>query len=442
MDMDKLMGMLQTMMDNNQARADKTLKETLAEIKADRKADKEEMLAAIRANEEVTARMHDELKSTIEEKVKGATQFMRAELDETIRLRVQTEVAEMVEKARVELQAVELSHDGRAKRIREDLTMVDSEVKATRKEAIEQQRLLSEKTEADMREFRARLEEVRTASQPGGTLALGASTVQPPTFEGKGTWSVFRRQFEIVAEHNRWSDREKSTHLITALKGRAADVLYGILTDTTYEETLRALEDGFGDQSFSAAYRCQLTSRTQKAGESLQDFATAIEQLAHRAYPTLPEDHVRREAGRVFTYGVRDPDIKIQLLLGGEKSVNETLGQALELQAIWVAASPAQNNTATYGGNRSPPARRREIRRLGCWNCGEAGHLRSDCPYGRMRENNRRRDREFWPPENKRESPRGPRWQPCNSGGMGRDNYRLSGNGQKPADQGGRRHMH
>jgi hypothetical protein len=95
--------------------------------------------------------------------------------------------------------------------------------------------------------------------------------------------------------------------------------LYGIPTNTTYEETLRALEDRFGDQRFSASYRCQLTSRTQKAGESLQDFATAIEQLAHRAYPTLPEDHVRREAGRAFTYGVKDPDIKIQLLLGGEK---------------------------------------------------------------------------------------------------------------------------
>jgi hypothetical protein len=108
-------------------------------------------------------------------------------------------------------------------------------------------------------------------------------------------------------------------YLITGLKGWAADVLYGIPTSTTYEKTLQALEDRFGDQNFSAAYRCQLTSRTQKAGESLQDFATAIEQLAHRAYPTLPEDHIRREAGRAFAYGVKDPDIKIQLLLGGKR---------------------------------------------------------------------------------------------------------------------------
>jgi hypothetical protein len=133
---------------------------------------------------------------------------------------------------------------------------------------------------------------------------VGVSAAQPPTFNGNTSWSVFRRQFEIIADHNQWSDREKSTYLITALKGRAADVLHGIPTSTTYEDTLQALEDRFGDQYFAAAYRCQLTTRTQKARESLQDFATAIEQLAHCAYPTLPEEHIRREAGKAFSYGV------------------------------------------------------------------------------------------------------------------------------------------
>lgn len=62
---------------------------------------------------------------------------------------------------------------------------------------------------------------------------------------------------------------------------------------------LQALEDCFGDQHFTATYWSQL-KRTQRAGESLQDFATAIAQLAHWAYPALPEDHIRREAGKVF----------------------------------------------------------------------------------------------------------------------------------------------
>jgi hypothetical protein len=47
---------------------------------------------------------------------------------------------------------------------------------------------------------------------------------------------------------------------------------------------------------------------------------------------------VRRKAGKAFVNGVEDPDVKIQLLVGGEKTVNEALRQALELQAVFLAA--------------------------------------------------------------------------------------------------------
>jgi hypothetical protein len=76
----------------------------------------------------------------------------------------------------------------------------------------------------------------------------------------------------------------------------------------------------------------------------------AIEQLAYRAYSTLPEDHIRREAGKVSAYGVKDSDIKIELLLGGEKMVNEGLREA-----VLIDARLHQNNTKVYWGNRSPP---------------------------------------------------------------------------------------
>jgi hypothetical protein len=186
---------------------------------------------------------------------------------------------------------------------------------------------------------------------------------------------------------------EKYTYLITALQGRAADVLHGIPTSATYEETLQALEDRFGDQHFPAAYRSRLKARTQKAGESLREFATAIEQLAYRAYPTLPEEHTRREAGCAFVDGVEDTDIKIKLLLGGENTVNEALRQALELQAVFLAARPHKTSARTFWGNRSPPTRERKARQSGCWRCGAPGHFGSNCPYGRKSENDRRWNR-------------------------------------------------
>jgi hypothetical protein len=131
-------------------------------------------------------------------------------------------------------------------------------------------------------------------------------------------------------------------------------VLHGIPTSATYEETLQALEDHFGDRHFPAAYRSHQKTRTQKAEESLREFATAIEQLALSAYPTLPDEHTKREAGRAFADGVEDPDVKIQLLLG-EKTVNEALTQALELQAVFLAARPQKMRRHFGGTDRLPP---------------------------------------------------------------------------------------
>jgi hypothetical protein len=184
---------------------------------------------------------------------------------------------------------------------------------------------IKEDITSNNRKFQSQLEEVKAVTEWGSRPTVGTNTAQPPAFNKNTSWSAFRHQFKIVAEHNQWSDREKSTYLITALKGQVADVPPGIPTNTTYEVNLQALEDWFGDQHFAAAYRCQLTTRIQTARVSLQDFATATELLAHRAYPTLPKDHIRREAGKAFAYGVQDPDIKIQLLLGGEKTVHEAL---------------------------------------------------------------------------------------------------------------------
>jgi hypothetical protein len=257
-----------------------------------------------------------------------------------------------------------------------DFTMVGIEVQTTKKEAFSQQHILEDKIEANKCDFQARLEVVEAKTLRRSRPTVGVSSVQPPTFNGNTSWSVFRRQFEIIADHNQWSERGKATYLLTALKCRAADMLYGIPTSTTYEDTFQSIQDRFGDQNFAAAYRCQLT-RTQKAGESLQDFARASEQLAHCAYPTLTEDHIRREAGKAFSYWVRDPDIKIQLQLGGEKTVSEALMKALELHGVMVDAIPHQNTHKTYPGTRSPLARRKDAKQAVRFSCGEPGHFES-----------------------------------------------------------------
>jgi hypothetical protein len=58
--------------------------------------------------------------------------------------------------------------------------------------------------------------------------------------------------------------------------------------------------------------------------------------------------------------GVEDPDMKIHLLLGEEKTVNESLRQALELQAVLLAARLHKTSGWTVWGSLSPPSRRRD----------------------------------------------------------------------------------
>jgi hypothetical protein len=223
--------------------------------------------------------------------------------------------------------------------------------------------------DATRRGLGAKIAEVE--AKCGRGTGTGAGAAKPTKFNGTTSWTVFWHQFETLAEYNCGTRLEKSIYLITAMQGHATHELHGVLKKATYEETLGALEDRFGDQHLAAAYRSQLKSRTQGVGESLQEFATAIEQLAHCAYPALPENHIRREAGKAFENVVQDPAIKIQLLLGREKMVDEDLRQAFELQAV-LAARPPEMSARIFWGIRSPPPTRRSA----CWSYGVSGYFR------------------------------------------------------------------
>ena len=119
----------------------------------------------------------------------------------------------------------------------------------------------------------------------------------------------------------------------------------------------------------------------QASGETLQEFAAAVEQLAHRAFVGLPVAFIQAQAVHSFIDGVGDREVKQHLLMGGDRTLNEALIQALKLEAAKVAAGPPtrlQELTGAPARASQPPDRRREGRPL-CWQCGAAGHLRRDC---------------------------------------------------------------
>jgi predicted phage tail protein len=218
---------------------------------------------------------------------------IQPELEETIQHRMEDlpscvdqktqglckELTEKNDEKQVDLQTVKMSLDMRTKFLVESL--VDM-----RKGLHEQLGLMFQVEaqttkaliEANRPKFHSQLEEVEARAERGSRPAACTSAPQPPTYDGTTSWVMVRRQFQITAKHNHWLQEKKLMYLITALKGWATDMLHGVPTNVTYEETLQALEDHFGDEHFAAAYRSQLKTRTQRAGESLQDFVYAVVQ--------------------------------------------------------------------------------------------------------------------------------------------------------------------
>jgi FKBP-type peptidyl-prolyl cis-trans isomerase (trigger factor) len=86
----------------------------------------------------------------------------------------------------------------------------------------------------------------------------------------------------------------------------------------TYKDVTEALENSYSDHHLEAALNSQLKRRNQLAGESLEEFATATNQLAHRTNIELPKHLISKEATCAFANRVREQDIIQQLLLGGK----------------------------------------------------------------------------------------------------------------------------
>jgi hydroxypyruvate isomerase len=141
------------------------------------------------------------------------------------------DLTEKIESTQVKLDTIELALDMETTNLRSDLSNMQAETIANRQAT-------SESIEVVRREFHTRLEEAKEMAGHTRGTGNGTCAVTPPKLDGTTSWSVFRHEFENVAEHNGRTLKEKSTYLITALEGRATDMLHGISKGATYEEVL------------------------------------------------------------------------------------------------------------------------------------------------------------------------------------------------------------
>ena len=84
--------------------------------------------------------------------------------------------------------------------------------------------------------------------EPVRVVSESTARIKPPCFDGSSSLSVFKFQFQTVANRNGWEDDEKTLELILAIKGAAAEILKTLPTSrrNNYNELMLALQRKFG----------------------------------------------------------------------------------------------------------------------------------------------------------------------------------------------------
>jgi hypothetical protein len=108
-----------------------------------------------------------------------------------------------------------------------------------------------------------------------------AVMVKKQNFEVLMSWTGFRRQFEVVANHDYWQARE-ITLLLSIQERQPVDIPHSVPTAAICACIVRRLECCY------EACRSQLIARSQLSGDSLQEFAAPFWQFAHMTLFDFP----------------------------------------------------------------------------------------------------------------------------------------------------------
>ena len=114
--------------------------------------------------------------------------------------------------------------------------------------------------------------------------------IKPATFDGKSSWIDFRSHFDICAELNGWSEKEKGLHLAVSLRGSAQSILGNLHGDSKKDFTslCKSLEERFAPANQTELYRAQLPERRQRATETIPELGQDIRRLTNLAYNSAP----------------------------------------------------------------------------------------------------------------------------------------------------------
>ena len=159
--------------------------------------------------------------------------------------------------------------------------------------------------------------------------------IKPATFDGSGSWLDYKAHFDVCAELNGWSDKEKGMYLAVSLRGQAQGVFGNIGGKSSdYLLLVAALEERFAPPNQTELYRVQLRERRQKASETLSELGQDIRRLTNLAYPTAPSELKETLAKEQFIDALANSDMRLRIKQSRPLDLNDAVRHAVELEAF------------------------------------------------------------------------------------------------------------
>ncbi|GFS47656.1 uncharacterized protein TNCV_1973341 [Trichonephila clavipes] len=171
---------------------------------------------------------------------------------------------------------------------------------------------------------------------PAALVSVPASpvSVKMYTYDGKTNWEVYKIQFGIISEANRWTEEVKACQLVASLRGEAAEVLQ-TFTDIellNLNSLYNALDLRFS-QKFSKDYaRLQMKTRHQKPEESLQEYAFEMQWLTTLAFSDFSANVREMICLEYVVDGLRD-EVQMTVRMADFKDLKSALLYALKVEA-------------------------------------------------------------------------------------------------------------
>lgn len=317
---------------------------------------------------QMMAQQHTEMKQDMAQQIgdlKESNDRITQRLDEKF-LDLSTTIDRKVEQLHGEIQDVKTE-------IQTEVESVKTQVE--QKLYTEVQRL--EKELRDIKKSETTTQVVQTSSK---------FNLKPPTFDGTTSFAIFKFQFETASVQNQWNEEHQVAALIVALKGEAAETLQTIPENERrgYGEIIKALERKYGSDHKREIYRMELKGRSQKAGETLQEFASAVERLAHLAHASTSSEFMERIKIDAFIDGIRDTETRRAVILTPKATFAETIACALINETAQTLIKPAINKIRrveidTSSNTEQPTYRSSTSGKIRCWICDKLGHISRDC---------------------------------------------------------------